>query len=234
MTNVFAIVPARGGSQGIPLKNLKEIDGQPLVSIAASHGLEADGIDHVIVNSDHEDIRAAGEAAGAEVMDRPERFTQDDSVQEVDRLLEWCVGQLEADGRQVDVVVLLYPTAPLRTVETIEEAVAMVADGEYDSALSLYEDDSYLWERNGDTVEPTNYDPAKRGPRQKEDWNQWVENKAVYAMDRDLLMETGCRWVGRSATSGRPSGARSTSTHPLTWRSPAFSGLIRPSSPAGR
>lgn len=196
MTNVFAIVPARGGSQGIPLKNLKEIDGQPLVSIAAQHGLDAENIDHTIVNSDHEDIRAAGVETGSEVMDRPKRFTQDDSIQEVDRLLQWCVEQLEADDRDVDLVVLIYPTVPLRTVETIEEAVAMVADDEYDSVLSLHEDDSYLWERDDGTVEPTNYDPAKRGPRQKEDWNQWVENKAVYVMDRDLLMETDCRLGG--------------------------------------
>jgi N-acylneuraminate cytidylyltransferase len=193
MTSVVAIVPARGGSQGIPLKNLKKIDGKPLVSIAARHALNADLIDHTIVNSDHPEIREAGKKAGAEVMDRPERFTQDDSVQEVDRLLQWCVEQLEEDNRSIDIVVLLYPTAPLRTVETTERAVNMVSDGAYDSVLSLYEDTSYLWERAGDTVQPTNYDPATRGPRQKEDWNQWVENKAVYVMDRDLLMETGCR-----------------------------------------
>lgn len=197
MPNVFAIVPARGGSEGIPLKNLQEIDGTPLVSIAVRHGLDAQRIDHTIVNSDHPDIRAAGREAGAEVMDRPERYAQDNSVQEVDRLLQWCVEQLEADGRHVDVVVLLYPTTPLRTVETIDEAVAMVSEEEYDSVLSLYEDDSYLWERNDDTVRPANYEPAERGPRQMEDWNQWVENLAVYAMDRDLLMDTGCRLGGK-------------------------------------
>jgi CMP-N,N'-diacetyllegionaminic acid synthase len=194
MTNVVAIIPARGGSQGIPLKNLKEIDGDPLVGIAANHATEAEKIDRTIVNSDHEDIRAAGRDYGAEVMDRPDRFAHDDTVQEVDRLLQWCIEQIEADGGEVDVLVLLYPTAPLRTVPTIDEAVELVVDGEYDSALSLYEDDSYLWERHeDDSVSPTNYDPAKRGPRQKEDWNQWVENKAVYAVERDVLMETGCR-----------------------------------------
>jgi N-acylneuraminate cytidylyltransferase len=197
MSNVFAIVPARGGSQGIPLKNLKEIDGEPLVSIAAGHGLDAENVDHTVVNSDHADIRAAGTEVGAEVMDRPERFTQDDSVQEVDRLLRWCIKELEEAGRDIDVVVLLYPTAPLRTISTVETAVRMVAKEEYDSVLSLYEDDSYLWAPEGDTVEPTNYDPAERGPRQKEDWNQWVENKAVYVMDRDLLVETGCRLGGK-------------------------------------
>ena len=196
MTQVTAIVPARGRSQGIPLKNLKEINGDSLVGIAARHGIEAGNINQTVVNSDHPEIRAAGEEYGAEVMDRPDRFTQDDSVQEVDRLLRWCVEQLEADGPNIDVVVLLYPTAPLRTVETVEETVSRVADDEHDSALTLYEDDSYLWERDDETVSPTNYDPKKRGPRQKEDWNQWVENKAVYAMNRDLLMEAGCRLGG--------------------------------------
>jgi N-acylneuraminate cytidylyltransferase len=73
----------------------------------------------------------------------------------------------------------------------------MVTDGPYDSVLSLYEDTSYLWKRDEDTVHPTNYDPTKRGPRQKEDWNQWIENKSVYVMDRDLLMEAGCRLSGK-------------------------------------
>lgn len=196
MSNVTAIIPARGGSQGIPLKNIKEIDGDPLVGIAARQGIEADNIDRTVVNSDHPEIRAAGEEYGAEVMDRPERFTQDNSIQEVDRLLQWCIEELESEGEPIDIVVLLYPTAPLRTVETIEETVSGVADDGHDSALTLYEDDSYLWEREGETVSPTNYDPKKRGPRQKEEWNQWVENKAVYAMDRDLLMETGCRLGG--------------------------------------
>ena len=197
MANIFAIIPARGGSQGIPLKNLKEINAQSLVSIAAEHGLESDRIDCTIVNSDHPDIRAAGDDIGARTMDRPKRFTQDDSVQEVDRLLRWCVKQLEQGGEVVDIVVLLYPTAPLRTVDTIDKAVSMVADGSYDSVLSLYEDTNYLWARNDETVNPTNYNPKKRGPRQKEDWNQWVENKAIYVMDRDLLIETGCRLGGK-------------------------------------
>ena len=46
-------------------------------------------------------------------------------------------------------------------------------------------------------MEPVNYDPQKRGPNQLEGWNQWVENKAVYALKRDLLMETGCRLGGK-------------------------------------
>jgi N-acylneuraminate cytidylyltransferase len=80
----------------------------------------------------------------------------------------------------------------------MSQAVKMVMDGEYDSVLSLYEDLTYLWQLNSNgTVSPVNYDPSKRGPRQLEHWNQYAENKAVYVMRRDLLMETGCRLGGR-------------------------------------
>lgn len=196
MSNTYAIVPARGGSSGIPLKNLKEIDGRSLVGIAAEQAMATENVDVTVVNSDHVDIRSVGDKLGALVMDRPDRYARDDSIQEVDRLLMWCVEQLEAEGHDIDIVALIYPTAPLRDVTSIEQAIEKVESGGYDSVLSLYEDDSYLWAVDEETVEPTNYDPAKRGPRQKEDWNQWVENKAVYAMKRDLLMDTGCRLGG--------------------------------------
>lgn len=194
--NVYAIIPARGGSQGIPGKNLKQIDGEPLVEIAARQAIQANKIDHAVVNSDDPDIRAAVDAYDVQVMDRPEKYAQGDMMMGVDKFLNWQVSKLEQQGHHIDVVVLLYPTGPLRPVEKIDETVKRVSDQGFDSALTLYEDDRYLWKTDEDTAKPTNYDPASRGPRQLEDWNQWVENKAVYVMTRDMLVETGCRLGG--------------------------------------
>lgn len=194
--NIYAIVPARGGSQGIPGKNLKKIEGEPLVGIAASQGVQSEEIDHVVVNSDDPDIRAAAEEYDVQVMNRPGKYAQGDMMMGVDKFLTWQVSELENQGHEIDIVVLLYPTGPLRPVQTIDETVRMVSERGFDSALTLYEDDRYLWETDDDTARPTNYDPANRGPRQMEDWNQWVENKAVYAMSRDLLVETGSRLGG--------------------------------------
>jgi N-acylneuraminate cytidylyltransferase len=197
MTDVVAIVPARGGSKGIPGKNLKEIDGDPLVGIAVSQALQSKEINHTVASSDDSDIRAVAEEYGAdEVLNRPQRFAEGDRMMGVDRFLKWQVTQLEERGQSIDVVVLIYPTGPLRPVEKIDETVRKVTEEGCDSALTLYEDDRYLWETEEDTATPTNYDPAKRGPRQLEEWNQWAENKAAYAMDRNLLVETGCR-LGR-------------------------------------
>ena len=198
MKEVVAIIPARGGSKGIPRKNLKLIGGQPLVGHAINQALSCRGIHRTIVSTEDSEIRQVAMSFGAEVMDRPEKFAHDNTIQEVDRLLCYTVDRLEQTGEQIDVVVLLYATAPLRDAETIDRAVHLVTHEGYDSALSVYEDTSYIWRKNGhDTLEPVNYDPAKRGPRQKEAWNQYVENKAVYVMNRHLLMNTGCRLGGR-------------------------------------
>lgn len=197
MPDVVAVVPARGGSQGIPRKNLKEIDGDPLVGIAVSQAVQSEEITFTVANSDDSEMRRVAEEYGADlVLDRPERFAGGDTVMEVDRFLQWQVAELEDRGQNVDVVVLLYPTGPLRSVDDIDETVRRVTRDGCDSALTLYEDDRYLWETDERTAEPTNYDPNERGPRQLEDWNQWVENKAVYVMNRDLLVETGCRLGG--------------------------------------
>lgn len=196
--NILAVVPARGGSKGIPKKNIKELAGKPLVAYTIEQSQASKYITRTLVNSDSEEIRKVAETYGAESMDRIEEFHYDNSIQEVDRLLYWIVKELEKNNEKIDLVVLLYPTAPLRDVETIDKAIKMVFDEGYDSVLSLYEDTTYLWKVNGDaTVTPTNYDPKTRGPRQKELWNQWAENKAIYVMKRDLLIDTGCRLGGK-------------------------------------
>ena len=196
--NIVAIIPARGGSKGIPRKNIQPLAGKPLVAHTIEQALSSVRIQRVIVNSEDPEIRAIAERHGAEVMDRPERFHHDNTFQEVDRLLQWCVEELEANSETIDILLLLYPTAPLRKTVHIDACIRLVADDGYDSALTLVEDSSYLWKiRIDGSCEPTNYDPKTRGPRQKEGWNQWVENKAVYAMRRDLLMKSGCRLGGK-------------------------------------
>jgi N-acylneuraminate cytidylyltransferase len=195
--SVYAFIPARGGSKGIPRKNLADLAGKPLIAHAIAQAKASKRIDHVFVSSEDAEIRKVAASYGAEVIDRPDEFIHDNSLQEVDRLLKWTVLELEKQKHQIDIVVLLYATAPLRQVQTIDEAIRMVAEGSYDSVLSLYEDITYLWRRDGDTVTPTNYNPATRGPRQKENWNQWAENKAVYAVKRDLMVNTSCRLGGR-------------------------------------
>lgn len=208
----LGIIPARGGSIGIPRKNLRLLDGRPLLAHTVEAAMHSQTLDRIVVNTEDDEIASVARSLGVTVQGRAEEFWHDNTFQEVDRLLQWAVGEHEREAGPIDVVVLLYPTSPLRPSDAIDATVRLVTQGGCDSALTLVESRQYLWRRTaanehdaraaaGDTVlgpvEPTNYDPAQRGPNQLEGWNQWIENKAVYAMRRDLLMGTGCRLGGR-------------------------------------
>lgn len=195
----LAITPARGGSKGVPRKNIKPLAGKPLIQHTIEAAQACQLIDRYVVNTEDIEIRGVSENLGIETQSRPEEFRHDNTFQEVDRLLQWSVSDLEARGTKIDIVVLLYPTAPLRRTSHITDCIDLVLNQGFDSALTLREDRSYIWERTetDQTVRPTNYDPKQRGPNQLEGWNQWVENKAVYAVKRDLLMSSGCRLGGK-------------------------------------
>lgn len=197
---VFAITPARGGSKGVPRKNIKPLAGKPLIQHTVEAVKGCPLIDSYIINTEDSEIRQVAESLGVQTQNRPEDFWHDNTFQEVDRLLQWSVRDLESKGNKIDIVVLLYATSPLRRSEHITDAIDLVLNRGFDSSLTLVEDRSYLWrisDEKDQTVEPANYDPKKRGPNQKEGWNQWIENKAVYVMKKDLLMETGCRLGGK-------------------------------------
>lgn len=192
---VLGVTPARGGSKGVPRKNIIDLGGKPLVAHTITQAKKAKLLDEYLVNSEDDEIRAVAESFGAMTMTRPDMYAHDQILQEVDLLLKWTIEQFEEANpdKHVDIVVLLYPTAPLRNVSAIDAAIDLVKNQGFDSALSMYYDTRYLWkiDPNGTTVQPQNYDPNKRMPRQKEAWNQWAENKAVYATKRDILFSIG-------------------------------------------
>lgn len=120
---VCAIVPGRGGSKGVPGKNLRPLGGHPLVGWAVAAGALASEIDRVIVSTDSPEIAGAAAAYGAEVpFLRPPELARDDST-DLD-FLAHALDELERlDGRAPDVLVLLRPTTPLRDPARVDEAV---------------------------------------------------------------------------------------------------------------
>ena len=128
-------------------------------------------------------------------MDRPAELAEELSKEglcTVDTLLKWTTEQYEKTNNiSVGVVVLLYPTAPLRDYHTIDAAINKVVIDGFDSCLSLCYDTRYLWRKDGDIVKATNYNPNKRQPRQQEEWNQWYEDKSVYVVKKDVLFSVG-------------------------------------------
>ena len=114
---VLGITPARGGSKGIPRKNIKLMNNKPLIQYTIEAVKDCALITDYIVNSEDEEIRNEAAKLGIDTQDRPEEFWYDNTFQEVDRLLKWSV--LNRKSPKIDIVVLLYATAPLRESEDI-------------------------------------------------------------------------------------------------------------------
>jgi N-acylneuraminate cytidylyltransferase len=198
MKNILAIIPARGGSKRIPRKNLKEINGIPLVGHAINHAKASKYITRIMVSTDDAEIKKVSKEYGAETIERPEEYRHDNTIMEADNILCQVVIDLESAGSRIDIIVLLYPTAPLRTVEKIDETIELILNG-HDSALSLVPDQGYFWriEKGSGKLKPFNYDPTNRLPSVMHEYKQFKENKAIYACTRDLLIQTKCRLGGK-------------------------------------
>jgi N-acylneuraminate cytidylyltransferase len=136
--NILALIPARGGSKGIPRKNVRLLAGKPLIAYSIDHALQSRHIGRVIVSTDDEEIAAAARAAGAEVpFMRPAEFARDMSpdLDVFRHALRWL---RERENYVPELVVHLRPTGPVRRVELVDEAIArMLATPSADSLRAV-------------------------------------------------------------------------------------------------
>lgn len=145
MSNL-AIIPARGGSKGIPKKNIKEIAGKPLIAWSIEQALNSSSIERVIVSTDCEDIAAVAREYGAEVpFMRPAHLANDTAATEPALLhtLEWLA---EHENYHPDYTVLLQATSPVRKDDAIDSAIKKIIEKKADSLLSVCEFWHFLWE----------------------------------------------------------------------------------------
>lgn len=181
---VIAIIPARGGSKGIPRKNVKLLAGRPLIAYPIEAAKNCNLIDRVIVSTEDAEISAAAIQAGAEVVQRPARLAADGTP--TLPVLVHAVKELEKSGYIPDIVVLLYATAPLVKAEHVEEGIKKLRAG-YDSVVSACEDtrNYKLWKASGNSYKPLF---KKRVNRQKSQ-KLYRENGAFYIMSYETLMK---------------------------------------------
>jgi CMP-N,N'-diacetyllegionaminic acid synthase len=177
--HAVGIIPARGGSKGVPRKNLRRLAGETLVARAVRVALAAETLDLVVVSTDDDEIAADAEAAGARVVRRPTELARDDSPTEVALL-----HALEALGEQPEWTVTLEPTAPFRTAATIDRCVRLAADRDAGAVVTVAENRA-SWGRLGPDGGYALLDPA--APRRRQ------EREPLYA-------ESGTVWVTRTAS----------------------------------
>lgn len=128
---VIAVVPARGGSKGIPRKNLREVGGRSLVGWAVKAGLEAKLVSEVFVSSEDEDILAEGVWHGATAIKRPAELATDTAT--TDSVLYHTATEL---GWRFDLMVLLQPTVPYRRAGLVDDCIERLVESQADSLFT--------------------------------------------------------------------------------------------------
>ncbi|MCP2637092.1 acylneuraminate cytidylyltransferase [Microbacterium sp. HD4P20] len=194
MSEVVAIIPARGGSQGIPRKNLRRVGGVPLVARAVDAAQRCAAIDRVVVTTDDGDIAAVAEEWGAEIVERPGRLADDQASSE--SALLHAIGELEARGVEVGVVAFLQPTSPFIDIDALTDAVQLVRSRRRDSVFSAIETYGFLWEKGaGGAAQAINHDMDVRPRRQDRD-PHYLETGAFYVLRAAGFRAGGHRFFG--------------------------------------
>jgi len=135
---ILGIIPARGGSKGIPGKNIRMLNGKPLIHYAAWAAFESGLVDRLILTTDSVEIAGVGKTLGIEVpFIRPAELAQDDTP--MFPVIDHVVQFVEREGWMPDVIILLQPTAPLRQPKHIQDAVNILIATKCDSVASVVE-----------------------------------------------------------------------------------------------
>ncbi|MBI2108802.1 MAG: acylneuraminate cytidylyltransferase family protein [Parcubacteria group bacterium] len=182
-TNILAIIPARGGSKGIPGKNIKLLAGKPLIAYSIEAAKNSRFVNRVVVSTDYKDIAEVAEKYGAEVIMRPKELAEDKTP--MDPVLKHVVEFLEnEEGYTPDAVVLLQPTSPLRTAKHLDEAIEKFLEGDFDTIISVEVNKNPRHEiREGKYLVPSFKKIENRDKREP----SYIENGAIYISKTDLI-----------------------------------------------
>ena len=190
---VLAVVPARGGSKGIPLKNLRKVGGRSLVARVGDVIAKTPEIDRAVVSTDHSGIANAAEEAGiAAPFMRPETISGD-YIGDIDVLTHALTATEAIDGRRYDIVVMLQPTSPLRSAAQVSSTMHMLVEGGWDAVWTVSATDSKAHPLKQLRVDSGSLDYYEAGgasiiARQQME-TLYHRNGIAYALTRDCLME---------------------------------------------
>ncbi|MEU0049804.1 N-acylneuraminate cytidylyltransferase [Streptomyces sp. NPDC006184] len=201
---VLAVIPARGGSKGVPAKNLAPVGGVPLVARAVRECRAARLVTDVVVSTDDQAIAAAAREAGAEVVLRPAVIAGDTATSEA-AVLHAMDTHEALHGAAVDVVLLVQCTSPFLVREDVDGVAAAVAEAGADTAVTVAAFHGFVWRDGQDTADAAggtgghgvNHDKSFR-PRRQDRPQDLLETGAAYAMDAAGFRTHQHRFFGRT------------------------------------
>ena len=207
MTSVLALIPARGGSKGVPRKAVRPLAGKPLIGWTIEAALACPDLERVVVTTEDTEIMAVSREFGAEVpFRRPAELAGDTTpgIEPVVHALDWLA---QHEGYRPDWVLLLQPTSPLRTAGDISAAVALAGARDADSVVGVTEADPHpLWTKAlDDDGLLREWLPDDGGHTRRQDLPPLVAlNGAIYLTRRDVLLARRSWYGDRTAAYVMP------------------------------
>ncbi|OIJ64194.1 N-acylneuraminate cytidylyltransferase [Streptomyces mangrovisoli] len=196
---ILAVIPARGGSKGVPAKNLAPIGGVPLVARAVRECLATRLVTDVVVSTDDQAIAAAAREAGAEVVLRPAVIAGDTATSEA-AVLHAMDAHETLHGASVDVVLLVQCTSPFLIREDVDGVAGAVAEQGADTAVTVAPFHGFVWRHSDEAGEGglgVNHEKSFR-PRRQDRPQDFLETGAAYAMDAAGFRKHQHRFFGRT------------------------------------
>lgn len=198
---MLAIIPARGGSKGLPGKNIRNLNGKPLIAHTVEAALGSKEVGRVVLSTDSEEIAAISKRYGAEVpFMRPAYLAQDDSLA-IDNYI-YTVDRLATEsGNKIEEMVVLLPTAPLRNSDDIDSAIKLFREKNADSVISFYPAPHPVqWHHFIDdkgVLRPFIHQDNKLSNRQKVK-EAYLPNGAIYVFKYRILKEQRAYYTDRT------------------------------------
>jgi len=197
---ILGVIPARGGSKGIPNKNIIEVGGNPLIHYTIKAGLESKILTHCVVSTESDEIeRVAKEHGGSVPFKRPEELSADNAISMP--VMKHAIQFMEKQKKcKYDVVVMLQPTTPLRLAKDIDNSLILLEETQADAVISVTDVGANHPLRMKRVVDGRLINYIDQGyenmqPRQELP-SVYIRNGAIYAVKRDVLMEDSS-WVGK-------------------------------------
>ncbi len=192
MNKVLAIILARGGSKGIPNKNILDFCGHPLVAWSIMQSKITPNIDEVYVSSDSYKILEIAKKYGAKTIKRPDSISGDTSKSE-----EAILHALQHLNEKYEIIIMLEPTAPLRKPLDLSQSIEYFRKHNLDSCFSgAALSDFLIWKKNKEgKLISVNYDYKNQGPRQERQ-PDYVENGAIYMFKQEIFLRENNRFGG--------------------------------------
>ena len=191
---IAVIIPARGGSKGLPGKNIRDLGGRPLIAHSIDQAARSELVTDIFVSTDCPKIKQISELAGATVVLRPDSLSGDTCSSE--SALLHCLDVLSKNDLTFDLIVFLQCTSPIRKTDDIDNAIKQIVMEKSDSLLSVIPNHRFLWRFTQDGAESINYDYLHR-PRRQDMSLQYQENGSIYIFKPWVLQTTSNRLGGK-------------------------------------